>query len=697
MSVDYKWYLDRWRIMDHPKEDLYRLKRYIQNTFFDFILTKKNNSGKAVFDVKRNIGYQNFNKVIDFKNDNFKKFHFLNTTIEDLLNFNSWNFDVKNQIKGPVKLSSRIGNNDHSDYEVKYIYELSRLHPLPILAAYSVLSDNGAYVKKIIKNWFSDNPFLKTIAWKCGNDVGIRALNLVYTRIILLDSGLNSESETKSDSSLNPASNLSSDSGFKNDSEFDSFLDKLIYLHYKFLITHPSRYSSLGNHRAGELTGLIAITSTHTFKNSDKCLKNSLSELKGLLDKLIFNDGFNKEQSTRYQSSYLNLFLFSFTLARQYRGYIIPDDVTFKLRKMFYSLSLLKVKTGNFINLGDNDNAELIYPYSDKNYNLYESLLNDYAILFNKDIDPSYHFDFRNYLLLGDKGYDDYNRLKSQNITDDKEKVSLLKDAGYFIINQYNVNLLFDVGRIGLPPAMSHGHSDILSFVLYYKELPFIVDSGTFQYNIKYKKYRDYFRSVAAHNTISVNNRDQAVKGNGMFWMTNPKVKIIDFSLCENNPFCIASHNGFCSKTKNILHKRKVAFCPKKNNIIVNDFLLQGGDVEIGNKKDTGRCAGNNPGRCDENRCDGDGNVFDATFYLNFHPDIKLELKGNCLFAENNGVRIKIENELFLESAKIYCGDKDRPQGWFAPCYDKIVPAHSLVCEMKNITEKEIITKIYLN
>ena len=662
MSLDIKWCLDRWEIMDHPKEDLYRLKQFMQGIVFDYFLTKKKKLGKAVFDVKKDIGYKRLYEIIDIKNPDFKKFHFLNITIDDILNFYSWNFDVKNQIKGPVKLSSRIGNNDHSDYEVKYIYELSRLYMLPVLSEYSVLYDHGASVKKIIKNWFSDNPFLKTIAWKCGNDVGIRALNLVYTRIIL--------------------SNFGSNSDLERDSEFDSFLDELIYMHYKFLITHPSRYSSLGNHRAGELTGLIAITSTHTFKNSDKCLKSSLSELACLLNKLIFDDGFNKEQSTGYQSSYLNLFLFSFTLARQYRGYIIPDDVTFKLRKMFYSLSLLKVKTGNFINLGDNDNAELIYPYSDKNYNLYESLLNDYAILFNKEIDPSYHFDFRNYLLLGDKGYADYNRLKSQNITTDIEKVSLLKDAGYFIINQYNVNLLFDVGRIGLPPVMCHGHSDILSFVLYYKELPFIVDSGTFQYNIKYKKYRDYFRSVAAHNTISVNNMDQSAKGNGMFWMTDPNVKIIDCDLCKENPFCIALHNGYCSKKEKILHKRKVAFCLEENSITINDFLLQGGDNDRGNKSNQDRC---------------DGNIFDATFYLNFHPDVNLELKGNCLFAENNGVRIKIENELFLGSAKIYCGDKDRPQGWFAPSYDKIVPAHSLVCEMKDIMKKEIVTKIFLN
>jgi len=668
MSANLKWCIDRWEIMDHPKEDLYRLKRFMQGLVFDFILTKKKKLGKAVFEVKRNIGYKRLNEIIDINRDDYKKFHFLNTSIEDIFNFNSWNFDVKNQIKGPVKLIGRISNNSSSKYEVKYIYELSRLQMLPVLSAYSNFygDESEISVKKIIRDWFSDNPFLKTIAWKCGNDVGIRALNLIYTRIILSDAELNS--------SLN--------SGFKKDPNFETFLDELIYLHYKFLITHPSRYSSLGNHRVGELTGLIAICSTHSFKNSDKCLKKSLSELTGLMDKLISHDGFNKEQSTRYQSSYINLFLFSFTLSKQYKGYIIPDEIKLKLKKMFESLTLLKVKTREFINLGDNDDAELIYPYSDNKYNLYESLLNDFSILYNKEIDKSYHFDLRNYLLFGDKGFDDYNRLKSENIIVDKKEVSLLKDAGYFIVNKSNVHLLFDVGKIGLPPIMCHGHSDILGFVLYYKGLPFIVDSGTFQYNCKYIKYREYFRGVSAHNTISVNDSDQAVKGNGMFWMSNPDVNIIDYNLCKEHPFCIAMHNGYCNKGEKIIHKREVTFCHKENIITINDSLFKDDDFNKVNDKMLLKNADNS---------------FDCTFYLNFHPDVKIELKKDFILAENNGVKIKIENKLFNESTKLYFGDKKSLHGWFAPSYDKIIPTHSLVCEMKGVTKKEIATKIYLN
>ena len=668
MSANLKWCIDRWKLMNHPKEDLYRLKQFMQSLFFDFILTKKK-LGKAVFDVKKNIGYKRLNEIIDVNRDDYKNFHFLNTSINDILNFKSWNFDVKNNIKGPVKLIGHISNNSPSKYEVKYLYELSRLQMLPVLSAYSVIHYNKSEisVKKIIRDWFSENPFLKTIAWKCGNDVGIRALNLVYTRIILSCPGLKSSTISK----------------FKKDANFESFLDELIYLHYKFLITHPSRYSSLGNHRVGELTGLIAICSTHTFKNSDKCLKESLSELTGLMDKLIYCDGFNKEQSTHYQASYINLFLFSFIIAKQYKGYIIPKDVNLKLKKMFESLILLKVKTREFINLGDNDDGELIYPFSDNKYNLYESLLNDFSILYNKEIDKSYHFDLRNYLLLGDKGYDDYNRLKSKDIISDKKEVSLLKDTGCFIINENNVHLLFDVGKIGMPPVMCHGHSDILSFVLYYKELPFIIDSGTFQYNDKYKKYREYFRGVSAHNTISINKRDQAVKGNGMFWMSNPDVKIIDYNLCKESPFCIATHNGYCNKGEMIIHKRKVDFNNTDSIITINDFLFKDDDnIKVDYKKlllsDT-------------------HNSFDCTFYLNFHPDVKVELKNDFIYAENNGVKIKIENKLFSKHAKLYFGNKESLHGWFAPSYDKIIPTHSLVCEMNDITKKELVTKIYLN
>jgi len=48
----------------------------------------------------------------------------------------------------------------------------------------------------------------------------------------------------------------------------------------------------------------------------------------------------------------------------------------------------------------------------------------------------------------------------------------------------------------------------MLSFVMYYKEIPVIVDTGVYEYNES--KRRDYCRSTRAHNTVVLDDEEQA-------------------------------------------------------------------------------------------------------------------------------------------------------------------------------------------
>ena len=83
-----------------------------------------------------------------------------------------------------------------------------------------------------------------------------------------------------------------------------------------------------------------------------------------------------------------------------------------------------------------------------------------------------------------------------------------LKESAYrkFISNEFE--LLIDVGNISPSYQPGHAHADHLSYELYFKGIPVIVDTGTSTYNTG--KIRSFERSTAAHNTVTVDNQNSS-------------------------------------------------------------------------------------------------------------------------------------------------------------------------------------------
>jgi hypothetical protein len=85
--------------------------------------------------------------------------------------------------------------------------------------------------------------------------------------------------------------------------------------------------------------------------------------------------------------------------------------------------------------------------------------------------------------------------------------VALFPDSGYAFVRDDDLWLAFDCGDPSpryLPP---HAHADILSFQLWHRGRPLVVDPGTYTY--KAGDDRQWFRGTAAHSTIALDGRDQ--------------------------------------------------------------------------------------------------------------------------------------------------------------------------------------------
>jgi uncharacterized heparinase superfamily protein len=87
-------------------------------------------------------------------------------------------------------------------------------------------------------------------------------------------------------------------------------------------------------------------------------------------------------------------------------------------------------------------------------------------------------------------------------------KLHAFDETGYFIHENPSIYLIIDGGAIGPDFLPAHAHADIFSYELSVEGHPFIVDSGVFEYSAG--AMRTYVRSTLAHNTVSVDGKDQA-------------------------------------------------------------------------------------------------------------------------------------------------------------------------------------------
>lgn len=87
------------------------------------------------------------------------------------------------------------------------------------------------------------------------------------------------------------------------------------------------------------------------------------------------------------------------------------------------------------------------------------------------------------------------------------ENEMIFAESGYYKLYAGKYALLFDCGQIGPSYMGGHAHCDCLSFELSGGGKAIFVNSGTYQYQ---GRFRQFFRSTRAHNTIMIDEREQS-------------------------------------------------------------------------------------------------------------------------------------------------------------------------------------------
>ena len=549
-----------------------------------------------------------------------------------------WHQDPKSRKSWPICDSDSIDIRDATTIgEVDYVWRVNRCHHLVWLAQVSFLSRNAQLRRDVLgqmERWIRSNPYRRGVNWTSSMELAIRCISWMLALTFL-----------SQDEALPPPL-------------LRTIADS-IRLQADYVYHHLSRYSSANNHLIVELTGLFSVgLAFQDDTRGERWRRFALAELAREAERQVYPDGVDREQSTHYHGLVLDCLLWVIVLGER-AGLAIPESIRERAEAMCIFIASVMDTQGHVPSIGDSDDGYLLWLSDMERLNNYRSQLATGAVLFNRpDLKPAAQFfDEKSFWLLGTEGYSRFQRLAPPSALRDSMG---FPDAGYYVLRSANEEsetvMLFDCGPLGYPSTAAHGHADALSICLSVGGSPVLIDSGTFTY-LLYPRWREYFRSTAAHNTVAVNGSSQSETGGPYIWVKQARTHCDTWYSSPSFDYVVANHDGYV-KRYGVNHLRRILFA-KPHYWIVEDCL-------------TGTAA------------------FSASAFFHFAQGeatvTKTPTHHVCRFVSQPdaaGVAIIILGGEALE-AELFSGEESSTQGWISTRYARKVRAPVLQLEVKS-------------
>lgn len=558
----------------------------------------------------------------------------------------NWHRDIFTDKSFPLKFSKSMSIRKDPGLSAKNVWEINRLQFLPQIAInYRITGDHSILDQFIMlsNSWIDSNPYLLGINWYSNIEINIRLINWFFCWEILRVEEL-----------------------ILANKEFERFVNEkwipVIYQHCLYSYRNPSKYSSSNNHLISEYAGLFIASSKWKFKESDKWLNYAR---KGLEREIIrqHSNGINREEAAEYIQFITDFFLISWVVGER-SGNPFSKSFQKTLKEiMDYIFDLTDIK-GNFPQYGDEDDGKVVCFSNEPYFNNFKSLLSSASILFHdhKYQQKSAGYDLKNRILFDDKGAVLFENLNESVNSSDS---AFYLEEGHFIFKKQQarkeIYCHFDAAPLGFLSIAAHGHADALSLIMNINGIQVFIDSGTYNYHVA-KEWRSYFVSTMAHNTICIDNQNQARQVGDTMWLDHYKCEVLSVMQTEEFELVKASHNGY----KNIKHIREVCFNRKSDTFIIED------ELEI-----------------------NDGEEHECTILFHLHPDMVItKISSNkVLFAHPSGIKLSLTIEGFDE-IKFVKGQENPIIGWYSKSFMQKEPTAVIFSTKKTNLSFQSKTKI---
>jgi len=300
-----------------------------------------------------------------------------------------------------------------------------------------------------------------------------------------------------------------------------------LYRHGQYLELNLSLYFSPNTHLLGEAVALQALgVMFPAWGRAARWAQTGGRLVQEQLDRQVRADGSHFEQSAYYHVYALDFFLLSYSLAGR------PEKQTAPLIRMAEYLDALMGPSCILPLIGDDDGGRLFHPYGDR-------------------------------MQFGRATLATCGTLVGPAVW---RASRLFADAGVAVMTAGDVHIVIKAGPFG-EGSGGHSHADVLSLVARVGDREILIDPGTYTY-IADAAERNRFRGSAAHNTVRIDGRDQAIPAGPFRWNQKPAVAIRQFTSSPHRDFLDASctYAGFT-------HRRRVVF-RKPDLVVVLDTVL---------------------------------------------------------------------------------------------------------------------------
>jgi len=552
------------------------------------------------------------------------------------------------RLESSSRLSLWSGIYRREKADIRSIWELNRLQGLVDLGRAFRLTGEKRYadrVREVIETWTAANPYLRTVNWSSALEVGLRSIS-----ILLAVSYIRGCSAVL-------------------DEYFIKRLSRLLYLHAHYLSGHFSQGSTGFNHAAGEAAAMAVLGSALPgMPDSEKWRARGEKTLEETVLRLILSDGGPLEGSLHYLTFVCRLAVVAAVLCRGEGKPLLSEEARGRLALAYRFLCSVTDRGGSVSEFGDSDDASVPAPAPTDIVRRYRSTFNLLWLFLEKE-PLAHHFepDEESIWLFGLRALDqEASRREPERLP----RVERFDTSGRYVLRaaagsstnkaqlpgKPEIFLRFECGHWGDGRIWAHSHADRLSFSLFLDSRPFFIDSGTGAY-LADRRFREYFRSTLAHNTVTVDRRSQGEPLACFLWRSSVISKLTSLEEGTEETVLEGTHWGYLEGKKEsagLLHRRRIRLLGGPGRLEIGDFFRTGKPHEVW-----------------------------ISFIL--HPDcsVKERNNGDSLLRIANGplsLSLKPDERCLVS---LHRGEKEPPLGWFSRGFSRWEPCWQIICKAR--------------
>lgn len=426
--------------------------------------------------------------------------------------------------------------------DIKYVWEKARFGFITdvIRYDYHFQDDRSGFVFGQIDDFIAKNPINQGPNYRCSQEISLRILNWTL------------------------ALNYYKDSPELTEMRFNSIMNAIYWqLHHVYHHIDFSRIAVRNNHAITETLMLYLSGLLFPFMPETKLWsKKGKQWLEEEVAYQIYKDGTFLQFTMNYHRIVVQLLTWGLRLAELHNETFAPIVRDRAAASLKFLDTCIDPLSGQLPNYGNNDGA-LFFKWTEDDYRVYTSQINDLRAVLYGEVTKQQE----------SQGWYGLENLKTVENT--IPTINRFEKSGYYILQEGNVKTFLRCGGYKDRPFQN----DNLHLDVWQNGVNYLWDTGTYKYNTD-TKLVDYFTGCEGHNTLSVADENQMLRGSRFiwfYWIKKAKGAILE----QKDSFVFEGEiTAFQHVKKGIKHQRTVTKKKGISHWVITDKVANAAELE---------------------------------------------------------------------------------------------------------------------